>query len=426
MGRPVPLQRAAQATEAELNQLLQAGDPVLPGKGLCPEDANTVKDLRTAAGPLAGFGLTPDGHLVSHEPIQFQPVLAVEQVIRLWEADFAAEDKEETLAATWLGLAYHDHDHPADFGGLLTDASPSGRGEAKCCYVDVKGTSAAARVRRGPSSNSVRGSTKFGCLALTVTAAANNGFAGYPGFGRPGLLVTLLHNPVRPGKKHAGYAVNWFFGISANYQAAQATWGWGGEHGVKLPLVLEQQLAATEATMHGQKKSLLTLLKEYRDYGQFKDENGAWDREMLQATLEAKALAARYILMNEDPVQHAESTVANLTPPGVGTPLRPEDFQPGDSFAAYYGRKCDAALRSCVRQRNTHGRWRNRNARRKNTHGRQKNTHGRQKNAHGRQKNAHARPMNAHARPMNAPKRSSCGCMNSEQQQRKRSRRRKN
>ncbi len=89
--------------------------------------------MRTATGPLAGFGLTPDGHLVSHEPIQFQPVLAVEQAIRLWEADFAAEDKEEALAATWLGLAYHDHDHPADFGGLQTDASPCGRVEAKCC-----------------------------------------------------------------------------------------------------------------------------------------------------------------------------------------------------------------------------------------------------------------------------------------------------
>jgi hypothetical protein len=76
---------------------------------------------------------------------------------------------------------------------------------------------------------------KFGCLALTVTNAANGGFAGYPGRGRPGLVVTLLHNPVLPGRTHAGYAVGWFFGIRANYQAAAAVWGWGGPLSVKLP-----------------------------------------------------------------------------------------------------------------------------------------------------------------------------------------------
>ncbi len=151
--------------------------------------------------------------------------------------------------------------------------------------------------------------------------------------------------------------------------------------------------------MHGQKKSLLTLLKEYRDYGQFKDENGEWDRETLQATLEAKALAARYLLMNEDPVQHAESTVANLTPPGVGTPLRPEDFQPGDSFAAYYGRKCDAALRQ-LRQAEEHAREVEEQKRQAEEHAREAEEHAREAAERARQTDERARQTDERAKAL--------------------------
>ena len=70
--------------------------------------------------------LTPDGHLASESPFVFDESLAVHQVIALVEADIATEDKEEALASTWLGLGYHDHDHPADFGGIVLDTSRPG------------------------------------------------------------------------------------------------------------------------------------------------------------------------------------------------------------------------------------------------------------------------------------------------------------
>src|SRR5262249_5179209 len=146
---------------------------------------------------------------------------------------------------------------------------------------------------------------KFGCLAQTVTRAAENGFAGYPGRGKPGLLVTLLHNPVTPRKTHSGFAVGWFFGIRSNYQATAAVWGWGGSQGVKLPEELVR-LLETRPRDQGQTKNLVELLREYRDYSQFKDERGEWDRPALRSTLLAMSLAARYLLMQEDPVTHAE------------------------------------------------------------------------------------------------------------------------
>jgi hypothetical protein len=178
-----------------------------------------------------------------------------------------------------------------------------------------------------------------------VTSAANNGFAGYPGHGKPGLIVTLLHNPVAEGKSHAGYAMGWFFGIRSNYQAADAVWGWGGARGVKLPDALQRQLESSRTMIHGQNKNLLELLSEYRDYRQFKNAEGQWDHESLRSTLLAMSIAARYLLMQEDPVAHAEQTVENLQPDRVELPLNPEDFHPGESFATYYGRRADAAIR---------------------------------------------------------------------------------
>jgi hypothetical protein len=44
--------------------------------------------------------------------------------------------------------------------------------------------------------------------------------------------------------------------------------------------------------------------------------------------------------MNEDPVLHAETTIANLSPADAGDMrLRMEDFHPGESFANYYARR---------------------------------------------------------------------------------------
>jgi hypothetical protein len=86
------------------------------------------------------------------------------------------------------------------------------------------------------------------------------------------------------------------------------------------------------------------LLREYRDYRQYKNTQGEWDRETLRATLQAKALAARYLLMNENPATHAETTAEELSPNNANTPLRLEDFHPGESFASYYGRRADAAI----------------------------------------------------------------------------------
>ena len=331
-----------QADEARLDELLEKGDPLSPTPGRVVEDDETLDRLFATAGDIGCFGLTPDGHLTSHEPILFAAEKAAEQVIQLLEADMASEDREEALTATWLGLAYHDHDHPADFGGLLRDAG--GDGQAKCCYLDVKGTRAQLPGNQRTKQDQRARERKFGCLAQTLTREFNDGYKGYPGYGKPGLLVTLLHNPVVGGKKHSGYAMNWFFGIRSNYQATAAVWGWGGVLGVQLPEALCRRLEATTAIVGGQERSLLELLSDYRDYSQYKDEHGEWDREGLRATLQAMFLAARYLLMHEDAVEYAEMTATELRPGGVKAALDPGDFRPGESFASYYGRKYDREI----------------------------------------------------------------------------------
>jgi len=329
--------------ETQLAELLRKGDPLSPGPGRVAEDAGTLNRLFAGEGELACFGLTPDGHLNSYLPIVFDADVAAEQVIRLMEADIATDDREEALAATWLVLAYHDHDHPADFGGLLRDAS--GDGKPKCCYVDVKGTRAASPHSQRTKLEQRAQERKFGLLAQTVTSAADNGFSGYPGRGKPGLMATLLHNPVTASKSHSGYAMGWFFGVRSNYQATAAVWGWGGSLGVKLPGPLMSQLEAATTPIGEQTTSLLEMLRRYQDYSQFKDAQGQWHRQSLRSTLQAMFLASRYLLMQEDPFAHAEQTVENLQPGGVDSPLSPEDFHPGESFATYYGRKADREKR---------------------------------------------------------------------------------
>ncbi len=345
--RVEPVERSSasgeRAEEAQLDELLRKGDPLAPTPGKVAEDADTLQRLFDQAGESACFGLTPDGHLDSHRPIVVDPEVAAEQVIRLLDVEIASEDREEALAATWLGLAYHDHDHPADFAGLVRDAG--GDGKPKCCYVDVKGTRAVSPGAQRTKLEQRAQERKFGCLAQTVTTVQDNGFAGYPGWGKPGLMVTLLHNPVAERKTHSGYALGWFFGISSNYQATAAVWGWGGPQGVKLPLELQRQLQSRQTTSHGQSWNLLELLRDYRDYSQFRDAQGHWDRPTLRATLLAMSLAARYLLMQEDAVTHAEQAAENLQPEGVEMPLKPEDFRPGESFATYFGRKADQEKR---------------------------------------------------------------------------------
>jgi hypothetical protein len=329
------------AGETELDELLKKGDPLSPGPGKVDEDGETLKRLFTEASELACFGLIPDGHLNSHQPIVFDPEVAADQAIRLLDVDMAGEDREEALAFSWLGLAYHDHDHPADFAGLVREAG--GDGKAKCCYLDIKGTKALTPGGQRSKLEQRAQERKFGCLAQTVTSAANNGFASYPGRGRPGLMVTLLHNPVTEGKTHSGYAMGWFFDIRSNYQASAAVWGWGGAFGVKLPEELQRRLEANQTVIRGQSRNLLELLREYRDYRQFKNAEGEWDRETLRSTLLAMSIAARYLLMQENPIEHAEHSVENVQPDRVKMPLSPEDFHPGESFATYFGRKADEA-----------------------------------------------------------------------------------
>jgi hypothetical protein len=315
MSREEPVGRSSasgeQASEAELAELLTKGDPVPPCPGRVPEDADTLKGLFAQTGSSACFGLTPDGHLSSHRPIPFDSEVAARQVVGLVEANLASDDRDELLALSWLGLAYHDHDHPGDFGGLLLDARD---GRPKCCYLDIKGTRALSPGAQRTKLEQRAQERKFGCLALTVTKAANNGFAGYPGRGKPGLLVTLLHNPVTPGKTHSGYAIGWFFGISSNYQASAAVWGWGGPLEFKLPGPLLRDLAAREVSIRGQTTNLLELLRQFRDYDQYRGASGEWDLEALRWTLFAKFLAARYLLMHEDPSAHAEQAVEHLQP----------------------------------------------------------------------------------------------------------------
>jgi hypothetical protein len=107
-----------------------------------------------------------------------------------------------------------------------------------------------------------------------------------------------------------------------------------------LPEPLLELLRETKVTLGQEAKSLLTCLEEYKDYSQFRDEKGNWDRASLGATLKAKSIAARYLLMNEDPVLHAETSIANLTPPEAeDMVLQLEDFHPGDSFDNYYARR---------------------------------------------------------------------------------------
>jgi hypothetical protein len=102
-------------------------------------------------------------------------------------------------------------------------------------------------------------------------------------------------------------------------------------------------LASHEITLGGQGTNLLELLRGYRDYSQFRDAQGQWDRPALRGTLLAKFIAARYLIMQEDPVTQAAEAVENLQPSTVDTPLRPEDFIPGESLAAYFGRQADKA-----------------------------------------------------------------------------------
>ncbi len=339
-----PLRRFSEkdilADPSQLKTLLRTGDPLIPAPGALAEDESTVV-RRFPEGELSVcFPLTPDGHLASIFPILFEESLAVDQVIALVEANIASDDKEEALAATWLGLGYHDHNHPADFGGVLLDTSRPGPRRPKCCYVDIKLTEALGTGSQRTKLEERARQRKFGCMAQTVTDAADNGFADYPGRGLPGLLATMLHNPVLAGKNHSGYAVNWFFGIRSNYQAAAAQWGWGGSRGVSLPEPLKELLRTIRVKGGQEDKSLLTFLEEYRDYSQFRDEKGDWDRASLGATLKAKTIAARYLLMNEDPVLHAETSIANLTPAKAkDMPLKLEDFHPGESFANYYARR---------------------------------------------------------------------------------------
>jgi hypothetical protein len=111
-----------------------------------------------------------------------------------------------------------------------------------------------------------------------------------------------------------------------------------------LPEELQRRLESRQTAVRGQTRSLLDLLGEYRDYSQFRDAQGQWDRESLRSTLLAMFLASRYLLMHEDSIEHAETAVNNLQPDGVKVPLSPEDFHPGESLATYFGRKADAAF----------------------------------------------------------------------------------
>jgi hypothetical protein len=95
-------------------------------------------------------------------------------------------------------------------------------------------------------------------------------------------------------------------------------------------------------------------MRQHGNYSQYQDEAGVWDRERLQATLQAKAFAARYLLMNEDILDQAQSSVANLQPGDIETPLTLEQLSPGESFASNFGRRADEKAREAkeaVRQR---------------------------------------------------------------------------
>jgi hypothetical protein len=306
------------------------------------------------------------------------------------------------LAATWLPLAYHDADHASDFGGLVWDRH--GQPGPKACYLDVKGTKARSPGHQRTKLEQRAQERKLGCLAVTVTQVFEGGFGGYPGRGKPGLLVTVLHNPLTAGKQHVGFAVGWFFGISSNYQASAAVWGWGGAQGVRLPERLMQLLRRHTTVIRGETKTGLELLGSYRDYNQYRGESGEWDRETLRATLDAKHLAAREILMQEDAVEHAQTTLDELQPRGVDEPLRLEDWVPGESFATYYGRKADAARRA----QNTaeeHARQAEEHARQAEHDKRQAEEHARQAEEHARQAEEHARQAEEHARQAEHDKR---------------------
>src|SRR5271154_3291350 len=65
-----------RADDARLAVPLEKGDPLSPGPGKVPEDSATLNRLFDEAGESACFGLTPDGHLASHQPIPFDPDVA--------------------------------------------------------------------------------------------------------------------------------------------------------------------------------------------------------------------------------------------------------------------------------------------------------------------------------------------------------------
>jgi flagellar biosynthesis GTPase FlhF len=121
----------------------------------------------------------------------------------------------------------------------------------------------------------------------------------------------------------------------------------------------------------------LELLGSYREYNQYRSESGEWDRETLRATLDAKHIAAREILMQEDPLEHAQTTLDELQPRGVDEPLRLEDWVPGESFATYYGRKADVARRA-QKAAEEYARQAEEYARQAEEHARQAEEHARQ------------------------------------------------
>jgi len=378
-------------SEDALTNLLRKGERIAPAPGIVAETAEVIGALFEKEGGEACFGLTPDGHLVSHQPIVFDPARATEQVIALMEQEIAADDREEALAEPWLCLGYHNHDFPTDFGGLLLGGKD---GKPRCCYLDVKRTQALPVESQRTKLEQRARERKLGLMAQTLTTVANNGFAGYPGRGQPGLLVTMLVNPVSEGRTQAGFAVNWFFGIASNYQASAARWGWGGPLEVRLPPALLQQLEGRQADIGSEAKNWLTLLTAFRDYGQFRDEAGNWDRQSLRATLQAMNLAARYLLMNEDLLEQAQSSLANLQPADVKTPLRLEEFHPGDSLAAHYGRLADVAndkLKEAAQQRDEVAKQRDEAAQQRDEAAKQRDAAAKQRDVAAKQRDVAAK-----------------------------------
>jgi hypothetical protein len=249
-------------TDAELDNLLAHGDRVPPTVHALDAECERILDEL----PNAVLSMSPDSHLAAVEPLVFQAQLAAERVVALLATDLKEDDRQELLAGVWLVLGWHDHDHPADYGGFLRQ----GR-QTVACYADVKGTEAVQPSGQRAKLDQRARERKLGCLATTVTRASGGGFASYPGRGVPGLYATILHNPVTEGKRHSGYAVGFFFGIRANNQASDADYGWGGTGGIRLPEPLQQALMARN---YDKQTTYVDLLRQYRDYRFFQTESG--------------------------------------------------------------------------------------------------------------------------------------------------------